>query len=121
IPIPNGSASGPVACRTYVHGSGRYVDRGWLIVAWAARYRRSKQCTNGQPANNTGGHLTTACNCRPGCNRQTKTACDQQTGQKLSHVGPLRASIIVVMCVYAKFMGKWRPERGYNGCALSGR
>src|SRR5215831_21059312 len=90
IPIPNGGASGPVAVRRHVYGSGRYVDGSWLIVAWAARYRRSKQCTNGQATNHAGGDFTTACNRRPGCNRKTKTACDEQTDQKLSHLGPLR-------------------------------
>jgi hypothetical protein len=95
IPIPNGGASGPVACRAYVHGSGRYVDGRWLIVAGAARYRRSKQCTNRQATNNAGGYVTTACNRSPGCKRQTKTACDQQTNQKLAHFGPLRMGIIV--------------------------
>src|SRR5215813_8827988 len=69
IPIPNGGASGPVAVRRHIHGSGRYVDRGWLIVAWAARYRRSKQCTNGQATDNAGGYLTTACDRSLGCNR----------------------------------------------------
>jgi hypothetical protein len=48
-------------------------------VAGAARYRRSKQCTNGQAADTAGGHLTTACNRRPGCKCQTKTACDELT------------------------------------------
>jgi hypothetical protein len=76
IPIPHGGASGPVACRRYVHGSGRYVDGGWLIVAGTARYRCSKQCTNCQAANNPGGDVTTPCSRNPGCTRQTKTACD---------------------------------------------
>jgi hypothetical protein len=44
IAIPNRSASGPVACRPYVDGSGRYVHRGWLIVAGAARYRSNHDC-----------------------------------------------------------------------------
>jgi hypothetical protein len=76
IPIPHGGASGPVACRRYVHGSGRYVDGSWLIVAGTARYRRSKQCTNCQAANNPGGDVTAPCSRNPGCTRQTKTACD---------------------------------------------
>ena len=88
IPIPNGCASGPVAVRCHVHGPGRYVHGGRLIIAWAARYRRSKQCTHGQAANNAGGYLTTACDRRLGCNRQTKAACDEQTDEKLSHFGP---------------------------------
>src|SRR5262245_36546261 len=87
IPIPNGCASGPVAVR-HVHGPGRYEDGGRLIIAWAARYRRSKQCTHGQAANNAGGYLTTACDRSLGCNRQTKAACDEQTDEKLSHFGP---------------------------------
>jgi hypothetical protein len=87
IPIPNGGASGPIAFGHYVDGSGRNVNGRWLIVAGAARYRRSKQCTNRQATNNAGGYLTTACNRSPGCKRQTKTACDQQTNQKLSHFG----------------------------------
>jgi hypothetical protein len=95
IPIPNGGASGPVACRSYVHGSGRYVDGRWLIIARAARDRRSKQCTNCQSANNTGGYVAASCNRNPGCTRQTKTACDQQTNQKLAHFGPLRMEINV--------------------------
>ena len=68
IPVPNGCASGPVAVRRHVHGPGRYVDGGRLIIAWA-RYRRSKQCTHGQAANNAGGYLTTACDRSLGCNR----------------------------------------------------
>src|SRR6266478_5434189 len=79
IPIPNGGASGPIAFGRYVDGSGRNVNGRWLIVAGAARYRRSKQCTNCQATNNAGGYLTTPCNRSPGCKRQTKTACDQQT------------------------------------------
>src|SRR5262249_60305907 len=69
IPTPNGGALGPVAVRRHVYGSGRYVDGSWLIVAWAARYRRSKQCTNGQATNHAGGDFTTACDRRLGCNR----------------------------------------------------
>src|SRR5258708_2997924 len=92
IPIPNGGASGPIACRRHVDGSGRNVNGRWLIVARAARYRRSKQCTNCQATNNAGCYLTTPCNRSPGCKRQKKTACDQQTNQKLSHFGPLRMS-----------------------------
>src|SRR5258708_35757972 len=91
IPIPNGGASGPIAFGRYVDGSGRNVNGRWLIVP-GARYRRSKQCTNCQATNNAGGYLTTPCNRSPGCKRQTKTACDQQTNQKLSHFGPLRMS-----------------------------
>ena len=68
IPVPNGCASGPVAVRRHVHGPGRYVDGGRLIIAWA-RYRRSKQCTHGQAANNAGGYLATACDRSLGCNR----------------------------------------------------
>ena len=79
IPIPNRRASGPIAWRPYIDGSGRNVDGRRLIVARAARDRRSKQCTNGQATNNAGGYLTTPCNRSPGCKRQTKTACDQQT------------------------------------------
>src|SRR5258706_5268230 len=79
IPIPNGGASGPIAFGRYVDGSGRNVNGRWLIVAGAARYRRSKQCTNCQGTHNAGGYLTTPCNRSPGCKRQTKTACDQQT------------------------------------------
>jgi hypothetical protein len=86
IAIPNRSASGPVTWRPYVvDGSRRYIDGGWLIVAGTARYRRSKQCTNCQAANNPGGDVTTPCSRNPGCTRQTKTACDKQTDQKLSH------------------------------------
>ncbi len=95
IAIPNRSASGPVAWRPYVDGSRRNVDGRWLIVAGAARYRRSKQCTNCQATNNAGGYLTTPCNRSPGCKRETETACDQQTDQKLAHFGPLRMEIIV--------------------------
>jgi hypothetical protein len=95
IAIPNRSASSPITCRPYVHGRRRYVDGGWLVVAGAARYRRSKQCTNRQATNNAGGYLTTTCNRSPGCKRQTKTACDQQTNQKLAHFGPPRMGIIV--------------------------
>jgi hypothetical protein len=87
IPIPNGGASGPIAIGRDVDGSGCYVDGRWLIVARAARYGRSKQCTDGQSTNNAGGYLTTACNRSPGCKRQTKTACDQQTDQNLAHFG----------------------------------
>src|SRR5262249_16572108 len=72
IPVPNGGASGPVAVRRHVHGSGRYVDGGWLIVAGAARYRRSKQCTTGQATDNAGGSLTTACDRSLGCNRRLR-------------------------------------------------
>ena len=69
IPIPNGGASGPVAVRRHVHGSGRHVDGGWLIVAGAARCRGSKQCTNCQATNNAGGYFTTPSNRNPGCTR----------------------------------------------------
>jgi hypothetical protein len=86
IAIPNRSASGPVTWRPYVvDGSRRYIDGGWLVVARAARDRCSKQCPNGQATNNAGGYLTTPCNRSPGCKRETKTACDQQTDQKLAH------------------------------------
>jgi hypothetical protein len=89
IAIPNRSASGPVTWRPYVvDGSRRYIDGGWLVVARSARYRRSKQCTNCQATNNAGGYLTTPCHRCPGCKCETKTACDQQTDQKLSHFVP---------------------------------
>src|SRR5260221_6351392 len=88
IPIPNRGASGPIAWRSYIDGSGRNVDGRRLIVARAARDRRSKQCTNGQATNNAGGYLTAPCNRSAGCKRETKTACDQQTDQKLAHIGP---------------------------------
>src|SRR5215472_13902641 len=105
IPIPNGGASGPVAFRRHIHGSGRYVDGGRLIVAWAARYRRSKQCTDGQATNHAGSYLTTAaCNRRPGCNRKTKTACDEQTDQKLSHFGPPSNGASCLRRIEAKLM-----------------
>jgi hypothetical protein len=68
IPIPNGSASGPIAWR-FIDGSRRYVDGGWLIVAGAARCRGSKQCTNCQATNNAGGYFTTPSNRNPGCTR----------------------------------------------------
>ena len=45
IAVPYGIASGPIAGR-FIDGSGRYVDGGWLIVAGAARCRRSKHRTN---------------------------------------------------------------------------
>ena len=110
IPIPNGCASGPVAIRRHVHGSGRYVDGGRLIIAWAARYRRAKQCTNGQATNHAGGYLTAACNRRPGCNRKTKTACDEQTDQKLSHFGPPSNGASCLHRIEAKFM-RQEPRR----------
>jgi hypothetical protein len=104
IPIPNGGASGPVAVRRHIHGSGRYVDGGRLIVAWAARYRRSKQCTDGQATNHAGGDFTAACNRRPGCNRKTKTARDEQADQKLSHFGPPSNGASCLHRIEAKFM-----------------
>ena len=104
IPIPNRGTSGPVAVRRHVHGSGRYVDGGRLIVAWAARYRRSKQCANGQAANDAGGYLTTACDRILGCNRQTKAACDEQADEKLSHFAPLRMEHHCLHRIKAKFM-----------------
>src|SRR5215472_16886621 len=64
--------------------------RGPVDSSVAARYRRAKQCTDGQATNHAGGDFTTACNRRPGCNHKTKTACNEQTDQKLSHFGPLR-------------------------------
>jgi hypothetical protein len=90
IPVPNWGASGPIAFGCYVDGSGRNVNRRRLIVARAARYRCSKQCTHCQATNNAGGYLTAPCDRSPGCKCQTKTACDQQTDQKLAHFGPLR-------------------------------
>jgi hypothetical protein len=95
IPIPNGGTSGPIAFGHYVDGSRRNVNGRWLIVAGAACYRRSKQGTNCQATKNAGGYLTIPCNRSPGCKRQTKTACDQQTNQKLAHFGPLRMGTIV--------------------------
>src|SRR4029450_3015142 len=73
IAIPNRSAWGPVTWRPYVvDGSRRYIDGGWLIVAGTARYRRSKQCTDCQATNNSGGYVTTTPRNRsPGCTRQT--------------------------------------------------
>jgi len=68
IPIPNGSASGPIAW-CFIDGSGRYVDGGWLIVAGAARCRGSKQCTDCQATNNAGGYFTTPSNRNPGRTR----------------------------------------------------
>ena len=74
IPIPNGGASGPVACwLNNVDRSGRYIDGSW------AGYRGSKQRTHGQAADNAGRYLATPCDRSPRCTRQTKTACDQQT------------------------------------------
>ena len=67
ISIPNRGASGPVACRCYIHGSGRNVDGGRCVVAGAARNRGSKQCTNRQTANDAGGYVTTSCNSNPWC------------------------------------------------------
>src|SRR5262249_50424158 len=116
IPVPNEGASGPVACWLNVDRSGRYIDGSW------AGYRGSKQRTHCQAADNAGRYLATPCDRSPRCTRQTKNACDQQTDQKFSHFeAPPRTNIIVVMCVYAKFMGEWRPERGCNGCPPSGR
>ena len=71
IPIPNGGASGPVARWLGVDRSGRYVDGCW------AGYRRSKQCTNRQTANNASGYLTTPSSRSPGRTRQANTACDK--------------------------------------------
>src|SRR5262249_52526868 len=123
IPIPNGGASGPVAVRRDVHGSGRYVDGGWLIVAWAARYRRSKQCTHGQATNNAGGYLTTACDRRLGCNRQTKTARDEQTDQKLSHFVSPPMEHYCLYRIKAKFMtaGLRRARVARKSIPLIGR
>jgi hypothetical protein len=98
IPIPNGGASGPVACWLGVDRSGRYIDGSW------AGYRRSKQCTNCQTTNNASGYLTTPSSRSPGCTRQANTACDKQTDQKLSHFQPLRMSIIV-MCLCKIYVG----------------
>jgi len=75
ISIPNRGASSPIACRPYVHGSRRYINRGWRIIPRATRYRGSKQCTHCQAADNTGRYVATPCNRRPGRTRQTKTAC----------------------------------------------
>ena len=73
IPIPNGGASGPVACwLNNVGRSGRYIDGSW------AGYRGSKQRTHGQAADNAGRYLATPCDRSPRCTRQTKAACDQQ-------------------------------------------
>ena len=88
ISIPNRGASSPIACRPYVDRSRHYIDRGWRVIPRAARYRSSKQCTHCQAADNAGRYVATPCNRRLGCTRQTKTACDQQTDQKLSHFGP---------------------------------
>src|SRR6266404_4366077 len=107
IPIPNRGASGPIAWRPYIDGSGRNVDGRRLIVARAARDRRSKQCTNGQATNNAGGYLTAPCNRSAGCKRETKTACDQQTDQKLAHIGPLRMAISVREGLRQNY---WRQE-----------
>jgi hypothetical protein len=101
IPIPNGGASGPVACWFGVDRSGRYIDGSW------AGYRRSKQCTNCQTTNNASGYLTTPSSRSPGCTRQANTACDKQTDQKLSHFQPLRMSALS-LCIYAKFMWELR-------------
>jgi hypothetical protein len=76
IAIPNRGAAGPVTWRPYVDGSRRYVHRGWLIVAGAACYRRSKQRTNCQPTNNASGYLTTPSSRSLGCTREANTACD---------------------------------------------
>jgi len=73
IPIPNGGASGPVACWLNVDRSGRYIDGSW------AGYRGSKQRTHCQAADNAGRYLATSCDRSPRWTRQTKTACDQQT------------------------------------------
>jgi hypothetical protein len=89
IPIPNRRASGPVAVRRNVHGCGRDVDGGRCVIAGAARNRSSKQRTNGQATNHAGGYVTTPCNRNPGCTRQTKTSCDEQADQQLSHFEPL--------------------------------
>src|SRR5712671_3818898 len=115
IPIPNGGASGPIAFGRYVDGSGRNVNGRWLIVAGAARYRRSKQCTNCQATNNAGGYLTTPCNRSPGCKRQTKTACDQQTDQKLAHFGPLRMVLSVREGLRQNY---WRQDPTRSICRL---
>src|SRR5262245_28926987 len=60
ILVPNGGASGPVACWR-VDRSGRYIDGSW------AGYRRSEQCTDCQTTNNASGYFTTPSSCSPGC------------------------------------------------------
>ena len=85
VSVPNRGASSPVARRFHIHGSGRDVDRGRCIVAGTARNRSSEQCAKRQPADNSGGHLATACHRilrRPG---QANTACKQESNRKLAH------------------------------------
>jgi hypothetical protein len=115
IPIPNRGASGPIAWRPYIEGSGRNVDGRRLIVARAARDRRSKQCTNGQATNNAGGYLTAPCNRSAGCKRETKTACDQQTDQKLAHIGPLQMALSVREGLRQNY---WRQDPTRSICRL---
>src|SRR5262249_7767890 len=109
----SGGVWSPMGGRPSVDGGGGDIDGGGCIIPGAARSRGSKQCTHCQAANNAGGYLATPCDRSPRCTRQTKAACDQQTDQKLSHVGPLRMNIIVPVDLRKINGVEWRPERDF--------